>query len=90
MALSASFVVGCGSDSEPEIMFEDLDAGSDTCTNSTATCGDLSRMAYQVCQSEDQTACYLRRNGVAYTCEGCGTIGGCFEATEQMVAEQCP
>jgi hypothetical protein len=54
------------------------------------TCGDLSRIAYQVCTSEDETTCYLRRGGVGYDCAECGTIGGCFEATEQLVVEQCP
>jgi hypothetical protein len=90
LALSALFMAGCGGDGEPETIYEDLDAGRDTCTNSQVTCGDLSRIAYQVCTSEDETTCYLRRGGVGYDCAECGTIGGCFEATEQLVVEQCP
>lgn len=90
LTLSAPLVSGCGSDGVPPVVYEDLDAGTDTCTNSQVTCGDLSRQPYQLCTSEDRTTCYLRRNNVRYDCEACGTIGGCFEATEQLVAEQCP
>lgn len=80
---------GGGTDMGP--VFEDRDAGNDTCTNSLVTCGDLSQITYQICTTEDDSACYLRRSGTRYDCAAaCGVVGGCFEATEQLVAEQCP
>ncbi|MEZ4324648.1 MAG: hypothetical protein R3B40_05490 [Polyangiales bacterium] len=92
LSAAATVSIGCSDTGEgtPDIMFEDRDAGNDSCTNSTITCNDLSRQPYQVCMTEDNASCYLRRNGVRYDCAECGTVGGCFEASERLVAEQCP
>ena len=91
LTLTAPFVSGCGGDSSPpDMVREDFDAGTDICTSVRTTCDDLSKLLHVYCETADRSACYLRRNNVRYDCEACGEVGGCFEATERLVVEQCP
>lgn len=80
---------GGGVDSGP--MFEPLDAGNDTCVNSTTeACSSGGALVYQFCRTEGDTACYLRREGTSYACEACGEVGACDFALLDLIAEQCP
>ncbi|MBK6575732.1 MAG: hypothetical protein IPG17_05980 [Sandaracinaceae bacterium] len=81
---------GGGGDNDMGPMFEPLDAGDDTCTNSTVTCSPGVVIDYQFCMNEDSTSCYVRRMGMSYDCASCTGIGACLEATETLVTEQCP
>ena len=71
--------------------FEPLDAGNDTCVNSTTeACSSGGALVYQFCRTEGDTACYLRREGTSYACEACGEVGACDFALLDLLAEQCP